>query len=330
MLRRRKASLYFLDRRVGKSTLQLEFSEVRIVENFVGMKELYDVSLRLCRPLEIDGKRYEMNESVLTFKTAEIAQINENKKVVNASGGYNDNVLMFWEIDKEMRFAISHGVLSPTSWALLSNSKLKRPNVKSIMNKEVVEVYEDDNYCYATLKFCPNARSEIIGAQPNPDFEELPMGRREELMLKPLPPSKTKWIFIYDEETGLPIKEFTIYGNKVFFKKPCRRIMVDYTFTYEDKIKVIEVGKRLQNCFMRLDAKMTVKDEISGQESTAILEMPKIQLSSSLSMRLGKNYDSSTVSDFYFIGYPDENERREDRSVAKITFLDKELTGDYI
>lgn len=294
------------------------------------MKELYDVSLRLCRPLEINGRMYETNESVLLFKTAEIAQISENKQTVIANGGYNNDPLIFWETDKEMTFAISHGVLSPTSWAILSNSKLSKPDIKSVMNREVVDVFEDERYCYATLKFSPNARSEILGAQPNPDFEELPMGRREEFMLKPLPPSKTKWIFIYDEETGLPIKEFTIYGNKVFFKQSYRKIMVDYTFTYEDKIKVIEVGKRLQNCFMRLDAKMTVKDEISGQESTAILEMPKIQLSSSLSMRLGKNYDSSTVSDFYFIGYPDENERRENRSIAKITFLDKELTGDYI
>jgi len=102
------------------------------------------------------------------------------------------------------------------------------------------------------------------------------MGRREELMLKPLPPSRTKWIFCYDEETGFPIKEFKIYGNRIFFKKSYRKVLVDYTFTYEDRIKVIEVGKRLQNCFMRLDAKMTVKDENSGQESTAILEMPKI------------------------------------------------------
>jgi hypothetical protein len=37
------------------------------------------------------------------------------------------------------------------------------------------------------------------------------MGRRPELMLKPLPPSKTKWIFIYDEETGKRIRDFEIY-----------------------------------------------------------------------------------------------------------------------
>ena len=75
---------------------------------------------------------------------------------------------------------------------------------------------------------------------------------------------------------------------------------------------------------------MSVKDEKSGEVTTAILEIPKIKLSSSLSMRLGKSYDESTVSDFFFIGYPEENIRREKQSVCKITFLDRELTGDYI
>jgi hypothetical protein len=43
------------------------------MENFVGIKELYDVSLRLNAPLEIGDKKYDINESVLSFKTAEIA-----------------------------------------------------------------------------------------------------------------------------------------------------------------------------------------------------------------------------------------------------------------
>jgi hypothetical protein len=47
-------------------------------------------------------------------------------------------------------------------------------------------------------------------------------------------------------------------------------------------------------------------------------------------MKLGKNYESSVVSDFYFVGYPDDKRRREEQAVAYITFLDKELTGDYI
>jgi hypothetical protein len=43
------------------------------MDNFVGMKELYDVNVRLLRPLEIGNKKYDINESILSFSTAEIA-----------------------------------------------------------------------------------------------------------------------------------------------------------------------------------------------------------------------------------------------------------------
>lgn len=245
-----------------------------------------------------------------------------------ARGGLHNNPLVFWEIDKEMGFALTHGVLSSTSWALLSNSKINEPKFKSVPLCETLHTIEDEKYCYVELKYCPNSIEGQLGAQPNPEFEPLPMGRRPELMLKPLPPTKLRWIFCYDTETGFPIREFQVYGNKIFFYEPYRNVMVNYTFTYEDKIRVLEVGNRLFNGFLRLDAKMSVKDEISGEVTTAILEMPKIKLSSNLSMRLGKNYESSTVSDFYFTGYPEEDNKKG--TVAKITFLDKELTGDYI
>lgn len=298
------------------------------MDEFAGIKELYDVSIRLNRPLEIDGKKYNVNESILSFKTAEIAQVQEHKKTVAARGGLYNIPQIFWETDKEVSFAITHGVLSPQSWALLSNSQLKNPIRKSVSFKEELKTIEDDEYCYVETKYCPNGIEERVGAQGNPNFEPHPMGRRLELMLKPLPPNKTKWIFIYDLETGLPIKDFRIYGNKIFFFKMYREILIDYTFTYEDKVKVIEVGNRLFNGFLRLDGKMSVKDEKSGEVTTAILEMPKIKLSSSLSMRLGKNYEASTVSDFYFTGYPEEE--RKNGKIANITFLDRELTGDYI
>lgn len=296
-------------------------------DNFTGIKELYDVNLRLTQPLDIGGQKFNINEAILSFKTAEIAQIQEQKRHIEARGGYNNNLLIDWEIDKEMNFGMSHGVLSPRSWAILSNSQIKNPQFKSVGITEELHIIEDEKYSYVQLKYLPNCCDIKMGAQPNPEFEPLPMGRRKELMLKPLPPSKTKWIFCYDMETGAAIKDFQIYYDKLFFQKSYREVLVDYTFTYEDKIKVLEVGNRLLNGFLRLDGKMSVKDEKSGEVTTAILEMPRIKLSSSLSMRLGKNYDASTVSDFYFVGYPAEEKKG---TIAKITFLDKELTGDYI
>ena len=300
------------------------------MDNFSGIKELYDVSIRLNSPLEFNGRKFNTNETLLLFETAEIADITERKSSVQARGGYHNNALINWETDKEMNFAISHGVLSPVSWALLSNSKIEMPKTKSVSYNEIAHIIEDNDYYYVDLKYKPNHCNCIMGAQGNPCNEPLPMGRRPELMLKPLPPSREKFIFVYDQETGQRIDDFEIYENRLFFKRPYRKVYVDYTFEYEDKIKVIKVGDRLFNGFLSLTGKMSVKDEISGEVTTAILEIPKIKLSSNLSMRLGKNYDSSTVSDFFFTGYPDENVRREKQSVCKITFLDKELTGDYI
>ncbi len=301
------------------------------MDNFSGIKELYDISLRTNHPIEIGARKFDINEAILFFERAEIAQIQENKNERVAKGGYGNDPLIFWESDKEIRFSMTHGVLSPTSWALLSNSKIAEPTTKSVCFKETLQCTEDTIYCFVDLKYCPNACSEIIGAQPNPDLEILPMGRREELLLKPLPPTRIKWIYCYDIETGSPIREFEIYGNRVYFKRPYRKVCVDYTFTFCDKMKTLEVGNRLMNGFLRLDAKMSVKDQNSGEVTTAILEMPKIKLSSSLSMRLGSNYDSSVVSDFYFVGYPDEERpRKEERTIGRITFLGRELTGDYI
>lgn len=300
------------------------------MDNFGGIKELYDVTLRLNQPIKIGTRQFEINEAILSLKTAEIAQVNERIKDVTAHGGYHDNPLVNWQIDQETSFAITHGILSPTSWALLSNSQMKNPRIKSVNYSEDLKTIEDDVYCYIELKYKPNAHGDVIGAQENPNFEPHEMGRRQELMLKPLPPSKEKWIFCYNLETGCPIKDFEIYENKVFFKKSYKEIMVDYTFDYEDKIKVIEVGNRLFEGFLRLDAKMSFKDEESGEVSTVLLELPKIKLSSSLSMRLGKNYDSSIVSDFQFTAYPSEDVRKDKTYVSKITFLETELSGDYL
>lgn len=303
---------------------------MNIMPNF-GMKELYDVSIRLNQPVEFNGKKYETNETILFFEKAEMASISEIKSDKQATGGYGNNVLINWETDKEIDFGIKNGVLSPISWAILSNSKIENIGTKSVAYNEMCQTTEEDEYCYVDLKYCPNhIDNSIWGAQGNPLGKQLPQGRDERLLLKPLPPSLSKYLFCYDAETGEKILDFEVYMNRIFFKTAHRKVYVDYTFNYEDKIKVIEVGNRLFNGFLRLAGKMSLKDEKSGEVSTVILEIPKIKLSSGLTMRLGCDCDTATVSDFFFTGYPLENGRREKQSVCKITFLNKELTGDYI
>ena len=297
---------------------------------FVGMKELYDVNIRLLRPLEIGGIKYDRNEAVLNFKRAEIAQLQQLKREVSARGGYHNPALVNWEVDREVQFIFTNGVLSPVSWALLSNSKIKEPQSKSVQYYEELHVIENGDYSYVDLKFCPNNCEEKLGAQPNPYGEPLPMGRRNELILKPLPPSNKKWIFIYDCETGRRIRDFQIYMNRIYLQEQAKEVVVDYTFCYQDKIKTIELGNRLSNGFYKLDGNVSIKNDKNGEVTTGIIELPKIKLNSNLSLKLGMNYDNSTVDNFYFTGYPNEEVKREDQAVAYFTFLNRELTEEYL
>lgn len=296
-------------------------------ENY-GIKELYDVTIRARQPLEIYGKKFDINESLLTFSRVDIGILNEQRVYTQAMGGYHNIPLINWETDKEVSFSITNGVLSPISWALLTNSKVIKKNIQSINYIEKVIATCDENYSFVDLKYMPNATLGKMGIQGNPNNEPLPMGRRKELELKPLPPSHIKWIFCYDEK-GNKIHDFSIRGNRIYFDQDYSYIYCDYTFDFCDDCKVIEVGDRLMNGFYSLSGKFSAKAYKNGDVTTGIINIPKIKINNSLSMRLGTDVDCSVVSDFNFVGYNDDEVRRDKRKTFEIMFLNGELTGDY-
>lgn len=304
------------------------------MEDLVGMKELFDVNIRLNNPITIGNRAYDINETILSFDKAQIAQFQQNKTKTYARGGYQNRMLVDWETEKECNFAITHGVLSPLSWAVLTNSKITERKNKSVQYKESLQVTEGENengdFWYVDLKFIPNGCEEPMGLQYNPDNEPMPMGRKPWLPLKPQPPRKDIFIFCYDEETGQKIKNFEILGNRIIFKAEHRKVVVDYTFNYDDKYREISVGNRLFTGELNLTAKMTTKDYVTGEPRTAILFIPRLKIDSNLVMKLGTYEDDPVISNFYFTGYPGEGRRPEDEAVCSITFLDSELTGDYV
>lgn len=293
-----------------------------------GLKELYDVNIRLNDPVEIGNRKYDINETILSFDKAQIVQIQQNKNRKQARGGFNNNLQVEWEVDKETTFAITKGTLSLATWALISNSKIVENKYKSVPFQEELTVIDNIDNCFVDLKYIPNHVDGRWGLQGNPDNEPLPMGRKPWLPLKPLPPQRDKFLFCYDAETGNRIMNFDVVGNRIIFKAEHKKVMVDYTFDFDDRVRELGVGNRLFNGFLNLTAKMTIKNYWNGQPTTAILEIPKIKLSSNLALRLGEGVDQPVVSDLYFIGYPEEG-RYSERKVFTITLLDKELTGDY-
>lgn len=289
------------------------------MDDFSGIKELYDVNIRTNKFLEIGDRTYEPNECILTFKTAEFAQLEQRRKEVFATGGYENLPLIDWTSDKELTFSITHGVLSPSSWAILSNSKLVNKEKKSIQFSEKIPVIDNEDYCYIDLKYVPNV-SELFGVpKKSYNLEEC----QKQMELKPIQSNKEKWLFCYDLETGKKITNLFIINNRVFFKELSKKVYVDYTFYYNNIFKSLEIGKRLTNNFFSIDAKMNVKQLTDGEFYTAFLEIPKIKINSTLSFQLGSGYENSIVSDFLFTAYPDENSLKNKRTIAKISFLEQ-------
>ena len=82
------------------------------MENLLGMKELYDVSLKATYPMEINNKKYEIGEVITTFDNIQIANFNEIKSRVSANGGYDNRTHVIWEDTKQIDFTFSQGIFS--------------------------------------------------------------------------------------------------------------------------------------------------------------------------------------------------------------------------
>jgi len=46
-----------------------------MADNYVGIKELYDINIRLNQPIQIGNRKYDINETILSFESAKISQL---------------------------------------------------------------------------------------------------------------------------------------------------------------------------------------------------------------------------------------------------------------
>jgi len=85
------------------------------------------------------------------------------------------------------------------------------------------------------------------------------------------------------------------------------------------------VGRPLTNGYLSLTGKTRVKDEVTGQVKTGIINIPKLKLMSDLSMRLGDNA-TPIVGQLDAIAIPVGN--RGNKKVMEILFLEDDIDSD--
>lgn len=262
------------------------------MEDYFGIKELYDVSLRATFPISIKGKTYQENEAILKFNKIQLAPLSENKVRTYASGGYGNERLIDWEKTTEVSFAVSEGVISEIGLAILSNSQLAEKKQGEIISVPFSEKLETDEEGKLELKY---------------------------------PPFNDNTLFIYDLETMEKITSYEVNEKELTLKDAFKTVIIDYTFPYEEKAEIFSIGKRLINGYLKLDGKMRLKDDSDGHIKTGIIEIPRIKLMSDLSMRLGDDA-SPYVYRFQFSGFPVGE--RGNQYVCKIIVLDNEIDCD--
>ena len=224
------------------------------MNNEIGFKELYEVSLKATYPIEIGGRIIEAGETVAAFDKIQIANFEERKNFISANGGFDNRAQVWWEDTKEIRITLAQGVFSTEQMMLMTNAKLLRNEGQSIIPVNRRETVETDEEGKAQVKF-----------------------------------SIQKPIFVYDKQTGEKLTNFTYENNTILLDQNYKEIVVDYYYNYDNKYSVLSFGHGLTNGYLSLEGKTRVKDDITGQVTTGIIKIPKLKLLSNLSMRLGQD-----------------------------------------
>ena len=238
------------------------------MEDLMGMKELYNVTLKATYPIELGNRIIEEGEIILAFDNIQIAGLSEIKNYKEARGGFDNRELVSWETTKELPLTFSQGVFSQQQLAIMTNSKLinLEENKSSIIisNKEIKE---------------SNGEGKL-------QLEQVPVGKT----------------FVYDKVTGEKL-EHVLSEKEITINEPYKDLIITYEYEYHNGGKIIKIGNRLLNGYLKLQARTRLKEDKNGRTVTGIIEIPKLKLMSDLSIRLGRNADPAIVS-FRGIGVP--------------------------
>lgn len=263
------------------------------------LKELYDVVLKSTYPIEINGIYFEAGEVIAKFDKIDVFDFKEDKQFITAHGGFQDRDRVWWETTKDIRVSFSQGVFSKTQYAILNNSRLLRKTNDQVSISKREELISDDDGII-NLSFVPNNDK----------------------------------IFVYSENTGLKcnIDHSLIDTRRIqvldaeLRPVPQEQVYVDYTYNYNEEYSVMTISQALYNGFLTLEGKTRCKDDVTGQNITALIKIPKLKLTSQLSLRLGQG---ATPVCGHFNGVACVSGTRERPVALELIYLSDDIDADF-
>ena len=260
------------------------------MDNKIGFKELYDVTLKATYPIEVSGRKIEKGEVVAIFDNISLAQFNEIKSHVSANGGFSNRARVFWTDTKEMKLSFSQGVFSREQMALMSNAKLLSSSDTEPLQVHKREILESDDGGYITLQHEPIS------------------------------------YFVYNKDTGVKLAaNWYVDKSQLKIETPYTDVIVDYEYNYTKSYTTLAVGRALTDGYLSFTAKTRIKDDVTGQVKTGIINIPKLKLMSDLSMVLGENA-SPQVGRFDAVAIPVGT--KGNQVVMEFVMLDEDIDSD--
>jgi hypothetical protein len=291
-----------------------------MLDQYFGVKELYEVVLRAKMPMQFGSRYLEKDEPVLYFENISLSVLTENSKPIMARGGWSNLPRVIWEDRSEVQFTLSEGVMSSISMGiLLSASVTNRASSESLLvsKREGPFILNDDHRLF--LQEWPvslEQKKTFIFEYERDVAQRKVYGKRIYGITDPLDESKEKpCIEVYSDKELTQLADI----NKEY--------IVDYYYEYRDEALVYTIQKERFNGLFTLEGKFYSKDENDGLNYTNLIYMPKVRVMSDINLRLGERTDPST-SVFNIIGIPDSQIGNKNGLILEITRLSDDIDVD--
>lgn len=297
-----------------------------MIDQYFGVKELYEVVLRAKVPMTFGSRRFEQDEPVLYFENVTISTLKERNSAIMARGGWSNMPRVIWEDRSEVQFSLSEGVLSSISMGILLSASVTEPQKEHKL---------------------------LVPKREGPfKLEEEPFQTEDEahrIYLQHWPVNYTeKKTFIFEHARDVAQKK--IYGKRVYGihndpfypdkETPClelykdkglteyadigKEYIVDYYYEYGDEALIYTIQKERFSGLFTLEGKFYSKDENEGMNYTNLIYMPKVRVVSDINLRLGERADP-TMSVFNIIGLPESMGDNRKSMILEITRLNSDI-----
>lgn len=288
-----------------------------MVDEYFGVKELYEVMLKAKVPMQFGSRHLEEGEPVLYFENVNMAMLTEQSSPIMARGGWANLPHVIWEDRSEVQFSLTEGVMSKISMGILfSANVIDKPLGESILVPRREGPYDLDNDHQLFLENWPvgvDRKKTFIYEYTRDVAQKKVYGKRIHGKMDPFDPTLERpCVQVYED------KELTKLADST------KQYIVDYYYEYENEALIYNIQKERFNGLFTLEGKFYTKDENDGINYTNLIYMPKVRVMSDISLRLGERADP-TVAVFNIIGMPENTISNKKGLILEVTSLSNDI-----